>query len=93
MVSGLTLLLLVCLHMRVQGKPRSQVGPATSPLGPGGTWERVGIPINANVLAVRGALQGALHSLSLFWTLCSDVVEVVDTCVSPRAVLCPNWTL
>lgn len=36
MLSGLALLLLVCLNMRVQGKPRSQVGAASPPLqGPG----------------------------------------------------------
>lgn len=64
MLSGLALLLLVCLHMRVQGKPRSQVGPASPLLGPGGTWERVGIPIDANTLAVRVALHDALLSVS-----------------------------
>lgn len=69
MLSGLALLLLVCLHMRVQGKPRSQVGPASPPLSPGGTWEKVGIPIDAKTLAVRVALQDALLSVSLFWTL------------------------
>lgn len=37
MLSGLALLLLVCLNMRVQGKPRSQVGAASPPLGPAGT--------------------------------------------------------
>lgn len=36
MLSGLALLLLVCLNMRVQGKPQSQVGAASPPLqGPG----------------------------------------------------------
>ena len=86
MLSGLALLLLVCLHMRVQGKPRSQVGPASPLLGPGGTWERVGIPIDANTLAVRGALNGALISVSLFQTLCSEVEEVIDE------VVCIYWT-
>ncbi|XP_036951161.1 thrombospondin type-1 domain-containing protein 4-like isoform X2 [Acanthopagrus latus] len=47
MLSGLALLLLVCLHMRVQGKPRSQVGPASPLLGPGGTWELVRTPSDA----------------------------------------------
>lgn len=69
MLSGLALLLLVCLHMRVQGKPRSQVGPASILMGPGGTWEKVGIPIDANALPVRVALHDALLSVSLFWAL------------------------
>lgn len=39
MLSGLALLLLVCLNMRVQGKLRSQVGAASPPVGSTGTWE------------------------------------------------------
>lgn len=68
MLSGLALLLLVCHHMRVQGKPRSQVGPATPLLAPGESWERVGIPMDAKTLAVRVALYDALLSVSFFWT-------------------------
>lgn len=65
MLSGPALLLLVCLHMRVQGKPRSQVGPTLPLLGP---WRNLGgFPIDANTQVVRGALHKS--SLSLFWTL------------------------
>lgn len=37
---------------------------------------RVGFPIDANTLALRGALHDALH-----------VLEVADACMSPREVL------
>lgn len=67
MLSGLALLLLVCLHMRVQGKPRSQVGPASPLLGPGGTWETARTPGDA--AAVRGALHADLPTVSVFWEI------------------------
>lgn len=64
MLSEVALLLLVCLHVCVQGKPRSQVG---SPLmGPGGTWGRMGIPIVAECLIVTVE---ALLRVMLFWRL------------------------
>lgn len=63
MLSGLALLLLVCLHMRVQGKPRSQVGPASPLLAPGGTWETAQTPSDA--AAARGALHGDLPTVSV----------------------------
>jgi len=65
MLTGLALLLLVCLHMRVQGKPRSQVGPAPPLMGLGGTWER------------QTDADTVLPSVSFLWTLCSEVWEVV----------------
>lgn len=80
MLAGPALLLLACLHMRVQGKPRSQVGAASPPLGPGGTWDRVGIPIDAlKTLAVRAGL--LLLELVLVFVLdflCREVLEAVD---------------
>lgn len=64
MLSEVALLLLVCLHVCVQGKPRSQVG---SPLlGPGGTWGRTGIPIVAQCLIMTVE---ALLRVRLFWRL------------------------
>lgn len=71
MLSGLALLLLVCLHMRVQGKPRSQVGPASPLLGPGGTWELVRTPSDA---------VADLPTVSLFWEIHACDLKKLGVC-------------
>ncbi|XP_010773219.1 thrombospondin type-1 domain-containing protein 4-like, partial [Notothenia coriiceps] len=43
MLSGLALLLLVCVHMRVQGKPRSQGLGCDEYLGSGKVMDRCGV--------------------------------------------------